>query len=185
MMMLIFRKEYLRGLFVENGDIPIELLTKIVYITVFVVLIIDLLFRLYAGMHAIREVYDMQNSFNVPYLNNNMRMINCSRDALQPLKFWWLIQKVGYEGWSQQAEGMMESTAYLDEKLTEIGWPHWVNDYSNTVFFKRPSQTIIDKYLLAGGYDERFGGELSHVVVMQQVNKEAIDMFVAELKNEM
>lgn len=55
MMMLIFRKEYLRGLFVENGDIPLELLTKIVYITVFVVLIIDLLFRLYAGMHAIRE----------------------------------------------------------------------------------------------------------------------------------
>lgn len=131
-----------------------------------------------------REVYDMQNSFNVPYLNNNMRMINCSRDALQPLKFWWLIQKVGYEGWSQQAEGMMESTAYLDEKLTEIGWPHWVNDYSNTVFFKRPSQEIIDKYLLAGGYDERFGGDLSHIVVMQQVNKDAIDMFVADLKNE-
>lgn len=103
---------------------------------------------------------------------------------MQLLKFWWLIQKVGYEGWSQQAEGIMESTAYLDEKLTEIGWPHWVNDYSNTVFFKRPSQEIIDKYLLAGGYDERFGGDLSHIVVMQQVNKDAIDMFVADLKNE-
>lgn len=38
-----------------------------------------------------RDVYDNQADFNVTYLNSNMRMINCSRDALQPLKFWWLI----------------------------------------------------------------------------------------------
>lgn len=30
-------------------------------------------------------------------------MINCSRDAIQPLKFWWLIQKVGEKGWTEQA----------------------------------------------------------------------------------
>ena len=131
-----------------------------------------------------RTVYDSQNSFNVPYLNNNMRMINCSRDAIQPLKFWWLIQKVGKEEWSKQATAMMECTKYLADELEKIGWPHWVNDYSNTVFFTRPSQAIIDKYILAGGYDERFGGNLNHVVVMQQVTKEAIDGFIADLKKE-
>lgn len=131
-----------------------------------------------------RTVYDSQNSFNVPYLNNNMRMINCSRDAIQPLKFWWLIQKVGKEEWGKQATTMLECTKYLADELEKIGWPHWVNDYSNTVFFTRPSQAIIDKYILAGGYDERFGGNLNHVVVMQQVTKEAIDGFIADLKKE-
>lgn len=129
-----------------------------------------------------RQVYDNQNSFNVPYLNNNMRMINCSRDAIQPLKFWWLIKKVGIENWSTQAKNILECTEYLDKELTRIGWPHWVNTYSNTVFFKRPPQEIIDKYILAGGYDDRFGGELSHVVVMQQVTKEAIDGFISDLQ---
>ena len=131
-----------------------------------------------------REVYDSQNSFNVPYLNNNMRMINCSRDAIQPLKFWWLIKKVGKEEWGKQATAMLECTKYLADELEKIGWPHWVNDYSNTVFFKRPSKAIIDKYILAGGYDERYGGDLNHVVVMQQVTKEAIDGFIDDLKNE-
>lgn len=119
------------------------------------------------------------------YLNNDMRMINCSRDAIQPLKFWWLIQKVGKEKWSQQAGAIMESTKYLSEKLTEIGWPNWVNECSNTVIFKRPSEELIYKYTLAKGYDENFGGDLAHVVVMQHVTKEKIDGFIEELKGEM
>ena len=60
-----------------------------------------------------RDTYDNQTNFNVTYLNSNMRMINCSRDAVQPLKFWWLIQKVGAEKWSKQAQQMLECTKYL------------------------------------------------------------------------
>ena len=129
-----------------------------------------------------REVYDNQNNFEVTYLNGNMRMINCSRDAVQPLKFWWLIHTVGYDKWAEQAEQMMECTAYLKQQLDMIGWPCWVNKYSNTVFFKRPSPEIVSKYNLAQGYDERFGGELAHIVVMQHVTKDKIDKFIAELK---
>lgn len=40
---------------------------------------------------------------------------------------------------------------------------------------------LIDKYVLAGGHDERFGGDLSHIVVMQHVTKEAIDRFIEDL----
>ncbi len=131
-----------------------------------------------------RKVYESQNSFNVPYLNNNMRMINCSRDAIQPLKFWWLIKKVGMEKWTEQATSIMECTQYLVDELEKIHWPHWVNKYSNTVFFARPSKGIIDKYLLAGGHDERFGGDLNHIVVMQHITKQAIDTFIDDLKKE-
>ena len=131
-----------------------------------------------------RRVYDNQNNFNVTYLNGNMKMINCSRDAVQPLKFWWLIQKVGYKQWSQQANQMMKCTKYLQQELKKIGWPCWRNEYSNTVFFKRPSPEICSKYNLALGYDKSFGGELAHVVVMQHVTKEKIDGFIQELINE-
>ncbi|MCR5050995.1 MAG: aminotransferase class V-fold PLP-dependent enzyme [Paludibacteraceae bacterium] len=131
-----------------------------------------------------RETYDNQNNFNVTYLNGNMKMINCSRDAVQPLKFWWMIQKVGYDQWSKQANQMLECTAYLKQQLDEIGWPCWANEYSNTVFFRRPSPDICYKYTLALGNDENFGGELAHVVVMQHVTKEKIDRFIAELKKE-
>ena len=128
-----------------------------------------------------REVYENQTDYNVPYLNGNMRMISCSRDALQPLKFWWLIQSVGFEGWSIQAKNILAQRDYLKQQLDAIGWPAWVNEYSNTVFFRRPSPEIIRKYTLAQGYDERFGGELAHVVVMQHVSQEKIDMFIADL----
>lgn len=131
-----------------------------------------------------REVYEGQADFNVTYLNGNMRMINCSRDAVQPLKFWWIIQKVGAARWTQQAAQMLECTAYLKQELDKIGWPTWVNKCSNTVFFRRPPADIVRTYNLAQGYDENFGGELAHVVVMQHVTKEKIDKFVKALKAE-
>ena len=131
-----------------------------------------------------REVYDNQESYNVPYLNGNMKMINCSRDALQPLKFWWLTKDIGYTGWALQASKLLNQRDYLKQQLDLIGWPNWVNEYSNTVFFRRPSAKIIAKYTLAQGYDDRFGGELAHVVVMQHVSKEKIDMFIADLMEE-
>lgn len=131
-----------------------------------------------------RNVYDNQEDFNVTYLNGNMRMINCSRDAVQPLKFWWLIQKVGKEKWSQQAANIMECSAYLKQRLDAIGWPAWKNEYSNTVFFRRPSENIVNTYILAQGYDDKFGGKLAHVVVMQHVTKEKIDKFINALQAE-
>jgi len=117
----------------------------------------------------------------VPYLNKNMRMINCSRDPIQPLKFWWVVQKVGAEGWKQQASHIMEMTAYLKQQLDKAGYPCWLNDYSNTVFMKRPSAALAHKYQLAQNEDDRFGGQLAHVVVMQHFTKEKIDAFVAAI----
>lgn len=130
-----------------------------------------------------RDVYDNQADFKVTYLKANMRMINCSRDAIQPLKFWWLIKKLGAEKWTEQAENILECTSYLKEQLDAIGWPAWVNDYSNTVFFRRPSEELIKTYYLAQGEDKIFG-KLSHVVVMQHVTKDKIDIFIEALKKE-
>ena len=53
------------------------------------------------------------------------------------------------------------------------------------MFFKRPDDEIVSKYNLANSYDERFGGDLPHVVVMQHVKKDVIDKFIAELEGTM
>lgn len=129
-----------------------------------------------------KEVYDNQSQFQIAYLNEDMKMINCSRSGTDALKFWWLIQHVGQKRWEEDAQNMLSCTQYLKHQLDKIGWPCWVNDYSNTVFFKRPNEEVIRKYALACSYDERFGGPLAHVVVMQHVNKALIDQFIADLQ---
>ena len=130
-----------------------------------------------------REVYDNQASFDIAYLNANMRMISFSRSGVEPLKFWWLLQTEGNAGWTEQATAMMENTAYLVAELRRIGWPCWNNEYSNTVFFRRPAADLVSKYNLANSYDDRFGGALSHIVVMQHVRKATIDRFIRDLQS--
>ena len=129
-----------------------------------------------------RNVSENKTTFHIPYLHANMRMISCSRSGIEPLKFWWLIKNVGDKGWTAQANSMLECTVYLKERLTSIGWKCWSNEYSNTVFFTRPDDNIVSRFNLANSNDPRFGGRLSHVVVMQHVTKEAIDGFVDALK---
>lgn len=131
-----------------------------------------------------REIYDNQETYDIVYLNGKMRMINCSRSAIDPLKFWWLIKTVGDKGWTEQAEQILENTRYLKTELARIGWKSWCNEYSNTVFFTRPSAEIVKRFCLACGEHEAFGGKLAHVVVMQHVNKDAIDRFVSALAKE-
>lgn len=131
-----------------------------------------------------RDVYDNQSTYDISYLNANMRMINCSRSGIEPLKFWWLMKTVGDEGWTEQAARIFENTRYLKSGLKRIGWPYWNNEYSNTVIFRRPSAKVVRKYNLACGEDAAFGGKLSHVVVMQHVTKDSIDRLIADLRNE-
>ncbi|MDO4537994.1 MAG: aminotransferase class V-fold PLP-dependent enzyme [Coriobacteriales bacterium] len=133
-----------------------------------------------------KDVMDQQNPNEVSYLNGSMPMINCSRSATNPLKFYWLIKTKGVEGFTQQTTSMLENTTYLKSKLDEIGWPAWVScKESNTVFFKRPSDATMKKYSLAPDKDDRFGGDLAHVTVMQNASRDLIDKLIADLQAEL
>jgi histidine decarboxylase len=127
------------------------------------------------------EIKDNQNPYSVTYLNGSMPMINCSRSAIAPLKFWWIIRHTGIEGLTEQATGMLERAAWLKEELDQLGWQAWLEPMSNTVYFIRPPQEITEKYTLAPDYDERLGGELSHIVVMQHVTEERLRGFLDDL----
>ncbi len=127
------------------------------------------------------EIKDNQNPYNVPYLDGDMPMINCSRSALSPLKLWWIIKHNGIEGFAEQANGMLERAQWLKDQLDGMGWPAWIEPMSNTVYFKRPSADIVDKYNLAADQDDRLGGDLSHIVVMQHVTEERLQGFLDDL----
>lgn len=58
-----------------------------------------------------------------------------SRSALSPMKFWWIINEVGTEGFTRQAERMLSMARYLKDRLDLIGWPAWLGETSNTVFY--------------------------------------------------
>lgn len=128
-----------------------------------------------------KEVLAAQKAYKVDYLNSDMPLISCSRSGLSPLKFYWILENVGTEKLTEEANSMLENTNYLQQKLDEINYPAWHMPYSNTVFFKRPTKEIQKKYSLANGYLPEYGGELSHIVVMQHVKKNIIDAFVEDL----
>ena len=130
------------------------------------------------------EVKANQNPYEVAYLNGSMPMINCSRSAIAPLKFWWIIRHTSLEDFAEQASGMLERAVWLKSELDSLGWRAWLEPMSNTVYFKRPVQSIVEKYALASDYDDRLGGDLSHIVVMQHVTEDRLQLFLNDLENQ-
>ena len=128
-----------------------------------------------------KDVLEAQRAYKVEYLHNDMPLISCSRNGLTPLKFYWIIKNIGAEGFAREAQAMLDHTDYLQRRFDEIGYPAWHMPYSNTVFFKRPAEWIRKKYMLANGYLPEYGGELSHIVVMQHVKENIIDEFIDDL----
>ncbi|MBQ0040710.1 MAG: aminotransferase class V-fold PLP-dependent enzyme [Clostridiales bacterium] len=129
-----------------------------------------------------KDVLEAQKSIKVEYLNDDMPLISCSRSGLSVLKFYWIIKHVGFDKFTEEANEMLENADYLQQKLDEINYPAWHMPFSNTVFFKRPTKEIQLKYALANGFIPEYGGELSHVVVMQHVKKNIIDDFIEDIK---
>ena len=129
-----------------------------------------------------KEVKDYQGSYNINYLNTDMLMINCSRSSISPLKLWWITKYVGTKGFSKEATDILENAVWLKSEMDKINWQAWLEPMSNTVYFKRPPKNICEKYNLAPEYDERLGGELSHIVVMPHVTKKHLQNFLNDLK---
>ncbi|GGZ88291.1 aminotransferase class V-fold PLP-dependent enzyme [Novosphingobium arvoryzae] len=131
------------------------------------------------------EVLQRQNPFHVSYLNAAVPTISCSRSALGPLKFWWQIHKVGIEGYRRNAALILKNAIYLKHRLDEIGYPAWRNEFSNTVYFRRPSDWIMRKWNLAPDEDVRLGGKLAHDIVMRHEGMHLVDRFILDLLDDL
>lgn len=111
----------------------------------------------------------------IEYIGTLDTTITGCRNGHTPLFLWHAIQMRGLSGFSQEANECIANAKYLADRLKRIRWPYFLNPFSNTVLFKKPSMRIKKKWQLAVCSD------WAHIVVMQSVTKESIDRFIADL----
>lgn len=108
----------------------------------------------------------IQNS--VEYIGSNDCMISGSRNGHSPVFLKHIITTKTHDDFSKDIDECIKLADYLVSNIKGA----WRNHNSITVVFSKPSQDIIDKWQLATSND------ISHVVVMQHVNKEKLDKFI-------
>lgn len=125
---------------------------------------------------AMREGY-------VPYLEMENCLIPCSRSALNTLIWWWTLNSVPRDTLQAEALAMMQNAEYLRMALIDMGLGAWRNTDSCIVYFSAPSQDFCRKWCLPQ-VQTRTRGVLTHIVVMQQIDRELIEQLLAEMKRE-
>ena len=102
----------------------------------------------------------------VEYIGSNDTTISGSRNALSPILFNDALQN--YDVIKKNVEYTESLTQYLVKNLPNAQ----NNSFSNTVYFRKPSNELCRKYMLA------VEGDIAHIVVMPSVKKEVLDEFI-------
>ena len=74
-----------------------------------------------------KKVLEKQNPYQITYLNGSMPMINCSRSALNPLKFYWIIMNTGEDGFRAQTKAMLHALA-VQRELRQSSIADFINE---------------------------------------------------------
>ncbi len=97
------------------------------------------------------------------------------RNGHTPLILWYAVQTRGYDGLAKEAKTCIHNAQYLFQQLQIREYPCMLNNFSNTVVFQKPSQRLIKKWQLA------VFENWAHMIVMQNIGREKIDIFINEL----
>eukprot|EP00538_Stauroneis_constricta_P006430 CAMPEP_0119548558 /NCGR_PEP_ID=MMETSP1352-20130426/2453_1 /TAXON_ID=265584 /ORGANISM="Stauroneis constricta, Strain CCMP1120" /LENGTH=725 /DNA_ID=CAMNT_0007593867 /DNA_START=47 /DNA_END=2224 /DNA_ORIENTATION=+ len=112
---------------------------------------------------------------HIDYLNSVDTTIMGSRNGQAALFLWYSLRKKGMDGIANDVQHCIETSRYLFEQLQSVGIECRYNPYSCTVVMERPmSQQFIQRWQLA------CEDNIAHVVVMPNITKSKIDIFVAE-----
>jgi len=129
------------------------------------------------GIALTRKEHVKKVEQRIDYLNSVDTTIMGSRNGQAALYLWYSLRKKGMEGIKQDVVHCMETAMYLRDKMTDAGLTCRLNDLSSTVVLERPlDDALIKRWQLACEDD------IAHVVVMPNVTKEKIDLFVEELE---
>jgi amino acid adenylation domain-containing protein len=113
----------------------------------------------------------------VPYLGNRDMTISGSRSGLAALLLWYALQTRAPR-FAAEAARCRANALHLEAALERGGRHPLLNPHSTTVVFDRPSADICRRWQLATE------GSRAHVVVMQHLNRDRIDAFLADLSAE-
>ncbi len=129
------------------------------------------------GIVLTRQNHVSQIEKTVEYIGSTDTTLLGSRSGLTPLFLWYAITTRS-QYFAQEVSTCLQNARYLYHSLKEIGYNPLLNNFSNTVVFKKPSIKLCHKWQLA---TER---NLAHVVVMQHISLQKIDHLLDDLSKE-
>jgi histidine decarboxylase len=126
---------------------------------------------------------------NPEYIHHVPGTITCSRDAVKPAEFYFFSTSSAMAQLTEDAESILQNTDYLVDQM-QAHFSHWqptrVNDLSNTIFFRKPSNRMVNKYSLATMQLEinNEKQDYAHVVIMPHANRNILTEFLTDLDND-
>jgi histidine decarboxylase len=126
---------------------------------------------------------------NPEYIGHVPGTITCSRDAVKPAEFYYFSTPESIDLQANDAQLVLRNTDYLlgEMQMSLAGMQAMrANNLSNTIYFRKPGNQIVNKYSLATMHLEDEDGiqEFAHVVVMPHVTRKVIDEFLTDLNND-
>jgi histidine decarboxylase len=123
---------------------------------------------------------------NPEYIRHVPGTITCSRDSVKPAEFHYFTTSEAVTTLAENAKAILLNTDWLFDRMKRDFprfRPNRMNDRSNTLFFRQPSEGILKKYSLAT-MQVQMGGQrqhCAHVVVMPHATREILGEFLRDL----
>jgi histidine decarboxylase len=120
------------------------------------------------------------------YIQQVPGTITCSRDAVKPAEFYFFSSESAFARQAADAKAILDNAAYLLKEMTSHYrhlQPVRANDRSNIIYFKRPSEAVVNRYWLATMHLNTDGQRTpyAHAVIMPHAKKEILDQFLTDL----
>lgn len=112
---------------------------------------------------------------SVEYIGTNDTTVLGSRNGLTPLFLWYVIDKLGRDGFRDMVRQCMDTADYAIGRFADAGIKAWRNRNSLTVVFPRINERVINDWQIAVQGDE------AHLITMPHVTTNTIDNFIEEL----
>lgn len=114
---------------------------------------------------------------SIEYIDSDDTTMSGSRNGQLPLFLWALIKNKGFDGFKKEADECIINAKYLEKLLKDANYKPELNENSNIVTFDIPPVAVVSKWQLATK------GRRTHIVVMQHVTKEIIDLLISDIIN--
>lgn len=113
---------------------------------------------------------------SVEYVGTNDATISGSRNGLTPLYLWYAFATKGMDGFKQIVQQCIDLADYAVSQLNDLGIAAWRNSCSTTVVIPEVDEGVRKAWQLASQ------GELSHIIIMPNVNRTYINRFITDVK---
>ena len=122
-----------------------------------------------------KEHMEALNNY-VEYIGSFDNTIMGSRSGLMPMFMWYALRKKGLPGLQADVDQCFDTCRYLQQKLRANGFVAQVHPFGTTVCFEKPKD---DKLIKRWSLSCQDG--MAHVIAMQNVTRDKVDLFMSEL----